>query len=273
MKKVCSFILICLFSCENQRKKDDAFPVASDDNSVLSTYEGRVPLDEHRDLLIILSMLPSGRIGEGAYELEERIEKESTSDKTSSFKGKYSTLYGETADETIVQFHGTTRSDGLTRTWLAQGFRGNITDSRLKMIREEPFREKDLTLKIEGTNKLIVLDDQLQVVSKEPEHNLVKRTSRPFTVEGYFRHNGDSAEFMEINTGENWAVTKYGEYRKAIRQYHMLSKRKFEVTYLKGIGFSVRHMSREGREIDALVIKKVLQMTSVPSPGDDEKEN
>jgi hypothetical protein len=261
MKKIVCFILICVFSCENHRKTDDTPPVASAEKN---TYEGRVPLDDQRDLVIILSMLPSGQVGEGIFELEEFVENGSTSDKASSFKGKYSTLYGEIADERIVQFHGTAHSEGLTRTWLSPGFKGNITDSRLKMIREEPFRTTDLTLKIEGT-KLFVLDNQLQVVSREGEHNLVKRTSRPFTVEGYFRHNGDSADFFEINTGENWAITKYGDYRKAIRQYHLLASKKFEVTYLKGIGFSIRHINRDGREIDALVIRKVLQMTTAPS--------
>ena len=231
----------------------EEFPPEPEENNIWITYEGRVGLDDKASLYIELSMLPSNAVGEGFYHLKEVLEPEAAGLPLAVLKGKYST---------IIQLHNSVRSPGLTRTYQAPGFRGNITDSHLTMIREEPFRAADLTLKLQAKHKLIVLDDRLQVVSDDPAHNLVSRTSRPFTIEGYFRHNGDSADFSELNTGEVWAVSKYGDYPKAIRQYHQLTTEKFELTYLKGIGFSIRHVNKEGTEIDALVIKKVLQMTA-----------
>lgn len=208
-------------------------------------------------------MLPSNSMGEGSYRLQEFVEGGSADPEPSAFEGKYSTLLGETPDERIVQFHNSARPEGLRRTYLAPGLIGNITGSHLPMIREEPFRTTDLAVRADGKNKLIVLDGSLQAVSTESEANLVRRTSRLFTVEGYFRHNGFSADFRELNTAENWTVSKYGDYSKAIGQYHQLTMRKFEFTYMKAIGFSIRNTDVAGNEREALVIRKVLQMTTI----------
>ena len=68
-----------------------------------------------------------------------------------------------------------------------------------------------------------------------------------------------------MNTKEAWSVTKLGDYHKAITQYHQLVREKSEVTYIKATAFSVRHTNKEGREIEALVLKRVLQMTASPN--------
>ena len=132
------------------------------------------------------------------------------------------------------------------------------------MIREEVFRDSDLTVKLKGKNTLVVLDESLQPVTIDPVFNLHRRTSKLFTVEGYFRHNGDTADFLEMNTKESWAVSKLGDYRHAIRQYHQLTSEKFEVTYLKGVAYTIRQTNRQGNAVDALVLKNILQMTSAP---------
>jgi hypothetical protein len=266
MKKGLYFILIAAFSCENQRKAPVESLAPAEANDIWTTYEGRVPLNDDTNLYIELSIQPADQFGEGSYELTESIEAENSLQKTPSFKGKYSTLLGETPEERLLQFHNSAHEKGFDRTYITHGFKGNVTDSRLRMLRTEPFRTTDLTVKGSGLNKLIVLDESLNAVSLERDHNLVKRTSRLFTVEGYFRHNGDSADFFEINTGESWAVSKYGDYRKAISQYHQLTQMKFQVTNMKAVGFSIRHIDRSGREVDALVIKKVLQMTTTTTP-------
>jgi hypothetical protein len=262
MKKLLYVILLSMFSCENHKQTTETFPPSAEENRAWITYEGRIPLDESTNLYLEIRMVSSNQSGDGVYEMKEYLEAPNNVSSPTSYKGKYSTLHGETPEEMIVQFYNSSHPDGLRRTYLTPGFRGNLTDSQLKMIREEPFRTTDLTVKTLGKDKLLVLDDHLQAVSNESEHNLVKRTSKPFTMEGYFRHNGDSADFVEMNTGERWAVTKYGEYHKAIREYHQLTRKKFDVTYLKGIGFSIRHINRQGRDVEALVIKRVLQMTS-----------
>lgn len=263
MKNVIYCFLVVMICCENRGKIDEEFPDPIEDGEGWISYEGRVPLSENSSLYIEVSMRPSNSIGEGTYRLNEFVEGEHAGLYASSITGNYSTLLGETPEERIVQFHNSARSEGIKRTYKAPGFIGNITDSHLSMIHEERFRTTDLTLKVHGRNKLIVLDDALQVVSIEPEDNLVRRTSRLFTVEGRFRHNGFSADFREINTGETWIVSKYGDYSTAIRQYHQLTTRKFEFTYMKAIGFSIRDTVSKGKEREALVIRKVLQMTTI----------
>lgn len=42
----------------------------------------------------------------------------------------------------------------------------------------------------------------------------------------------------------------------------LTSKEKFEGVYLKALAYTVRHLPKDGEEIDALVIKKILQMDS-----------
>lgn len=266
MKQCMCLLLAVMFSCENGKRAPEESAIAAEENNTRISYEGRVPLDDSSSLYLELTMFPAVEPGEGRYDLKEFVEKGNTFRQSSSFEGRYSTLYGDSPEDRVVQFRNSAGNEGYKRTYIAPGFMGNITDSRLKMIRTEPFRTTDLAVRISPEKKLIILDDHLRPVSLESEFNLVRCTSKLFTLEGYFRHNGDSADFYEMNTREAWAVTKYGDYRKAIRQYHQLTSDKFEVTYLKAVGFSTSHTNKEGREIDALVIKKVLQMTAAPSP-------
>jgi hypothetical protein len=258
-------LLMVISSCGNRDRATEEFTISTEENNIRISYEGRVPLDDSSHLYIELTMWPAIEPGEGRYELAEFVETGNTFRQPLSFYGRYSTLYGDTPEGRVVQFRNSATNDGYQRTYVAPGFQGSITDSRLRMIRTEPFRTTDLTVRISPEKKLIVLDDQLRPVSLEREFNLVRRNSKLFTLEGYFRHNGDSADFLEMNTGETWPVTKYGDYRKAIRQYHQLTTKKFEMTYLKAVGFSTSHTNKQGREIEALVIKKVLQMTASPT--------
>ena len=266
MKQFTCLLLVAICSCENRDRATEEFAITTEENNTRISYEGRVPLDDSIHLYIELTMWPGIEPGQGRYELAEFVETGNTFGQPLSFRGRYSTLYGDTPEDRVVQFGNSAANHGYKRTYIGPGFRGNITDSRLRMIRTEPFRTTDLTVRISPEKKLIVLDDQLRPISLEREFNLVRRNSKLFTLEGYFRHNGDSADFLEMNTHETWAVTKYGDYRKAIRQYHQLTSNKFDVTYLKAVGFSISHTNKQGREIEALVIKKVLQMTAAPTP-------
>jgi hypothetical protein len=265
MKKIIYFILIGIFSCEHERTRDRVSPADTPEDNAWQVYEGRVPLNEKTNLYLEVSMLPSEHRGEGSFVLHEFLEEEGARTPQSSFKGNYSTLYGETPEAQVIQFHHSAQEEGVKRTYLSPGFQGEFANSQIKMIREEVFRKTDLTVKIQGKNHLLVLDENLKVISTDPAFTLTKRTSKLFTVEGYFRHNGDTADFLEMNTKERWAVTKLGNYDQAISQYHRLASDKFEVTYLKGIGYSVRHINKDGREVEALVLKQILQMTSAPA--------
>lgn len=264
MKNILCFILIATFSCDNSGNTPAVASFPPEENASLFAYEGRVPLDEKRHLYIELSISEARQTGEGSFRLEEFLEEDNKRSPVASCVGNYSTLFGSNPEERLLQLHNTGHPKPLKRKYLSHGSGGSRTSSNTRMIREEPFRGTDLALGIEGNNRLIVLNRDLQPVSLEREHNLIKRTSRIFTIEGYFRHNGDSADFHELNTEDTWAVTKFGDYQTAIRQYYQLTQRKFQVTYMKAIGFSISHIDKQGREVEALVIKKVLQMTSTP---------
>ncbi|HEX8041925.1 MAG TPA: hypothetical protein VF490_22420, partial [Chryseosolibacter sp.] len=229
-------------------------------------YEGRVPLGEKTFLYQELFMLPGNLAGEGRYRMSEYIEENDASTQVSSFAGNYATIYGKGPEERLVALYNSAHREGFKRTYLGNSPLGDrLTATHIRMIREERFRKTDLALRIQGRDRLVVLDQRLEPLTLEPEYNLVKRTSRLFTVEGYFSHRGDTSDFFEMNTKERWPVSKGGSYSQAIRQYHQLTTEKSEVTYLKAIGFSIRQPNRAGKESDVLVLKKVLEMASVPS--------
>lgn len=265
MKKVLYLILAGIFSCQTERKPPEITPPDPAGDGLWMVYEGRVPLDENTNLHIELSMLPSTGSGEGHYQLEEYTEAADVTTRVSAFQGKYSSFYGKTPDEIYVQLHNSAQEKGLKRTYNVRSSLAEYGNSQTYTIREEVFRKTDLVVMIRGLNEVIVVDERLTPLTLERYTNLARRTSPLFTLEGYFRHNGDTAVFTEMNTKQIWAVSKHGEYMKAIRQYHQLTKTKFDVTYIKAIGFSIRHINKEGKETDALVLKKVLLMTASPS--------
>jgi hypothetical protein len=263
MKKMICFLFIGIFSCQKEHNPDERYTPQTAEKNPWVTYEGRVPLSENTNLFIEVSMLASGQQGEGTFVIKEFLETDHVYVPSSSFEGKYSTFYTNNPEEPTVQFHNSALPQPLTRSYLTG-------HGRMKVIREEPFRASDLAVRMQG-NKLVVLDRNQKPVSLDPIYNLTKRSSKLFTVEGYFIHKGDTAEFMEMNTRERWAVSKLGEYYHAARLHHKLAKEKFEVTYLKAVGFSIEHVGKEGETVDALVLKKILQMTSSPSLTDEYK--
>lgn len=256
-------ILVLLFftlSCHQaERQVDGSLP--DEERSIeWITYEGRVPLDESRALYIEVSLRET-LAGQGQFRMVEYLEATGKVTDLSSFSGNYTTLYGQTPSEQLIQFQDTRLTEPLRRSYPATTPASQDRPAR-KVIREESFRDRDLVVRISGRYKLLILDHNMNTLSDEREHNLLRRMAKPFTVEGYFRHNGFSADFREMNTGEKWQVFKAGDYQKAIRQYYQLTEKKFEVAYLKGIGFPARVTNEDGTETEVLVIKRVLQMTS-----------
>lgn len=120
--------------------------------------------------------------------------------------------------------------------------------------------KENLYLKSEGEHELIFLDEKLKKSSGN--YVLTRRASPLFTVEGYFSVYNDTTDFFERNTGKEWSVAKLAEYDEAVKNYDYLSKEKFEGVYLKALAYTVRHLNQEGKEIDALVFKKILHMDS-----------
>jgi hypothetical protein len=272
MKKFAPVLIFLAFCCNPEKNPADKNPVPETGNTGWMIYEGRVPLDETRSLFMELSLLPGAVAGEGKYSLAESLLDNNDETPISSFTGVYSTLYGNGPEELIIHLHSSSQAEGVKRTYLINtGFKEYFSKSDIKRIREGIFRNTDLTLRPEGKNKLIVLDQELIPLSRESHFNLAKRASGLFTLEGYFRHNGDTADFLEMNTKQKWAVSKLGQYTQATRQYHKLEKDKFEFTYLKAVGFSIQHTNRKGKETEALVFKRILEMTSSPAIAGEDK--
>ena len=232
-----------------------------DDAQVVETgvmaYEGRIPLDEFRNLYMEVSLRPSREPGEGFFTLHETLEEEEGDRVVSDLHGKYSITPDESRETLIIHLHQSSVMEKIKRTFL------NTKDKKLY---QENFRNSDLRLRRdENMTLLTIVNLNSQRISEENEPVLIKRTSKPFTVEGYFTHMGDSARFEEINTEQLWPVSKLGAYQIATRQYHQLADKKYERIYLKGVGYSVVNFNTKGEEGEALVFKKILQMTSAPS--------
>jgi len=134
------------------------------------------------------------------------------------------------------------------------------------LIKGQPFMngklvEDDLSLNISGDHELVLLDDNFQQVSEK--YVLTRRTSPLFTVEGYFTAYDDTTDFLERNTQKTWSVAHLGKYDLALKKYNYVSKEKFEGVYIKALSYTVRRVDKSGKEIDALLFKRVLEVDSL----------
>jgi hypothetical protein len=253
MKKAL-LLFVVLVSCSPKREELRFFP-DSQSTSNASIYEGRLPLDEKRLLVIELNLLPYANSAEGQYKLLETIEDGPSWYPLPERSGTYSSY--QDGEKIIVRLHNSALGDGVKRTYYAKNEKG---DTRFQ---EENLRAVDLNLLRLDDETFSVLSTTSEPVSRNADDHLYKRSSPYFTIEGYFRHTGDSADFFEMNTEHRWAVSKMGVYTSAIRQYHELVQEKFQPVYLKGVGFSINRPNESGKKVEALVIKKLVQMSSV----------
>ncbi|HEY0740208.1 MAG TPA: hypothetical protein VGD40_02065 [Chryseosolibacter sp.] len=248
----CFFVLLALATaCNDLKRSEEEFPVKTTSDWI--TYEGRVPVTDKQNLYMEIAMLP-GNAGEGYYQLDEFLETPTDVSKIGSFKGVYSS-FSTPSGELEIHFQNSSYPEGIT-------YRYPSLDG--KRIREQEYRVRDLVLRKEGDDKLIAVDNANQPISLDERHNLSKRTSHLFTIEGKFAHVGDSSVFYETNTKQVWPLSRQGAYELATRQYYQLSDVKNEGIYLKGVGFSVREVDERGHRKEALVIKSIIAMTSSP---------
>jgi hypothetical protein len=251
MLRYFSLLTLFLSACDSAKPVDEEFPV--EEVSDWITYEGRVPLNDKENLYLEIDMLPRAP-GEGLYFLKERFEGETGMEDVGSFKGNYTTF--SSADGNIeIHFQNSSYETGIKRSYRSPDG---------KRIREEDYRVRDLVLRKDGDYRMIALDNANEPISIEANHNLSKRTSIVFTVEGKFAHVGDSSVFYEVNTNRTWPVSRQGLYELATRQYHQLANSKNEGIYLKGTGFSIQQENKKGKLREALVFKKIITMTSSP---------
>jgi hypothetical protein len=248
------FSALLLSHCESKQKATEIFPVKSELTHGWIVYEGFVPIAENQNLFIAVSMR-AGDSGEGDYKLEEAIYTANVIEALPTLHGKYSSLVGATPEEVIVYVHRSVREKPIKRIYPSVNG---------KKIREEFFRHTDLAFRRSGDGRLIVLNSNSEPLTLEPKFNLTKRISPLFTVEGYFAHTGDSSIFLEMNTNQRWPISKRGAYEEAVQGYYALTEKKFESVYLKAVGYSILDQDKNGRVVESLVLKRVLQMSSAP---------
>jgi hypothetical protein len=241
------------FSCstkQNDKGTQQILEPVSD--GVASVYEGRIPLDDKRNIFFEISLTPSVNANEGTYTLTEFIEAEEVVSGNFSAKGLYSAIDNKMGEREFY-LQNSARPDKLKR----------IYQTETGSIREENFRNKDLVIQSADNNMMTVLDNNATPVSTAFQYKLVKRASDLFTIEGYFRHKGDTSEFFEMNTERTWPVLKLGAYMEAARQYYKLATKKGEPVYLKGTAYTVDLTTKGNKKIKALIFKRVIQTTGV----------
>jgi hypothetical protein len=247
--------LLYMGSCSTKNTED--LPDVSYSENTPSVYEGRVPIGEERFLYLEVTLIPGQVGGEGQYVLNETVEEKTGVSAFPERHGLYSTLYGYGKEkrDVLIQLHNSSVPDGIRRIYTNPGER---------VVKHGFFQITDLVLQAQGESKMVVLDSDSKPLTEDPLYNLDKRASRVFTLEGYLTHRGDTADFFEMNTGERMMVSKTGAYDEAIRQYHVLRKEKYEGIYLKAVGYRVTIRDSRGKQREALVLKKLIQMTSAP---------
>lgn len=248
------FFCVLLYSCGKEPVPADAFNVLP---SQLRQFEGRVSLGTDELLRYEIDFIEGDITGEGIYKMKESLETPNGLELLQEITGQYTSAfgYGDQQDAVIIRLHHSSLPDGVKRVFKA--------NPSTRIITEEVFRKKDLTLGKINEFTLMVLDNRLQPVSDDADHFLYRKTSRPFTVEGYFVHLGNNLSFHELNTDEDMDVAKLGEYETALKNYYQLRIEKSEKLYLKGVGYTtVVTDAKTGKQKEMLVLKKIIQMQS-----------
>lgn len=235
-----------LLSCSKPDAASDPYPNYLIDEEDWIVYEGILPSSYGPDVHVELSLFPGAPGLESRYQMMES--------------------YPDTGSPN--DYHGWIRSSGgyivlaspegqiihITDRSLISAF-SNKGEFRMPVLGKE-----DLYLKSDGEHKLVFADENLKRSGRD--YVLTRRASPLFTVEGYFSVYNDTTDFYERNTGKQWSVAQLAEYDYAVKTYNYLAKEKFEGVYLKALAYTVRHLPKEGKEIDALVFKRILDMDS-----------
>jgi hypothetical protein len=245
MHRFTYLIIFLVCCCQTERNDHAAFPIISANQDKLIVYEGVIPLDSGEELTIVLGLLPGSPGFPSYYVLDEWSAVHNNLMIGRNSANQFTTLAGSNADEVFIKLHNSRTQNNF--------FSKRASDTKNKNIK----RTKDLWFKTKG-NTLILVDDDLKEVNAE-RFNLIQR-SKPFTVEGYITFVNDTVDFFEMNTRETWALADRGQLSKARYNYDRMATEKFEGIYLKGLAYTVDHISPDGREVTALVLRNIYDM-------------
>lgn len=245
MKSVLILLAAAVFSCSRPLPVSEPYPNYLIEDEDWIVYEGMLPSLYGPDVRVELSLFPGAPGLDSRYQMMEYPDARSPRSYNGLIgsRGRYIVLYS--AEGQIIHIPD--------RSFI----------KAISMRGEFPMPEigkENLYLKSDGEHKLIFLDENLK--KSNGNYVLIRRASPLFTVEGYFSVYDDTTDFFERNTRKEWPVAELAEYNEAVKNHNYLSKKKFEGVYLKALAYTVRHLNQEGKEIDALVFKKILQMDS-----------
>lgn len=246
MKTLLILLAGAVFSCSRPQPISEPYPHYLIEEEDWIVYEGTLPASYGPDVHVELSLFP-GAPGLGSrYNMMEYPDVSRWSEVFAGMirsSGRYLVL--SSPEGRIIHI-----SD---RTFIRSiSMRGDL--------RMPEFGKENLYLKSDGEEKLVFVDENIK--EKNRDYVLTRRSSPLFTVEGYFSVYNDTTDFYERNTGKAWAVARLGRYGEAVKKYDYLAKEKFEGVYVKALAYTVRHLTPEGKEIHALVFKKILHMDS-----------
>lgn len=233
---------LLLSACSLSEKKNEVpFLVAPLKDEQWATFEGRW---KSPDAVIHLELsLESGSVGADAhYDLHELKEATKFASGTSS-QNLYSTYIRDAGKEFGIRLHN------LAEYSYSNYFRYPSNSDQ----------GEEMFFLTRGDEELIPCDDKFQPLTDDWRSTLHKR-SRPFTVEGYFTFEKDSAKFFERNAMQNWKLTELGDFFELKTKYAQLAKQKHEGIYLKGLAYSVKDRQLK----DVLVIKRILDVGNDP---------
>jgi hypothetical protein len=234
-------LLFLLSGCHREEKNFEPFPLKLVTEDDWITYEGDLPI-KNELLHAELRLKTDPVAGEGLFWFTTMSPGMNTEKNKGLMScvgdGIYTLLYGKN-DQRIVQLNNV-----KYYTW--QGPNKRPLEGSFNFI-----------FRINGDHELVLLDDNFNEVT--PARKLTRR-SRLFTVEGYFTITSDTTDFFEKNALQYWPVSPLGSYKEAVSKYHVLAKEQYEGVYIKALSYSVHHVGRDGKEQEALVFKRILQM-------------
>lgn len=245
MKTLLILLAAAALSCSRSQPISEPYPHYLIEEEDWIVYEGTLPSSYGPEVHVELSMFPGPPGFDSNYRMVEYPDSHSLKEYNGwiGSRGRYLVLSSpkgriiHISDRNFVK---------------AISMRGDL--------RMPEFGKENLYLKTDGGHRLIFLDDNLKEISGQ--YVLTRRASPLFTVEGYFSVYDNTTDFFEKNTRKEWSVARLAEYDDAVEKYDQLAKEKFEGVYLKALAYTVRHVTKEGEEIDALVFKKILHMDS-----------
>lgn len=245
MKTLLILLAGVVFACSRPQPVSQPYPSYPIKEEDWIVYEGTLPSSYGPDVHVELSIFPGAPGLDSRYQMIEYPDSDSLKEFNGwiGSRGRYMVL--SSLEGQII--HITDRSF-IT----AMSMRGDFPMPEIG--------KEDLFLKADGEHKLICLDENLEEISRQ--YTLTRRASPLFTVEGYFSVYDDTTDFFEKNTRKGWSVARLAEYDDAVKKYEYLATEKFEGVYLKALAYTVRHLTKDGEEIDALVFKTILHMDS-----------